>query len=104
MGIEGRVTAVADVGVFGGSGFYSFLDEVREVTIETSWGVPSAPVTLGFVGDVRVAFLPRHGVRHHLPPHRVDYRANVAAMQSARGPCAARALRRGFAPTHDPSG
>ncbi len=82
MGIEGHVTAVADVGVFGGSGFYSFLDEVREVTIETSWGVPSAPVTVGFVGDVRVAFLPRHGARHHLPPHQVDYRANVAAMQT----------------------
>ncbi len=82
MGIEGRASAVADVGVFGGSGFYSFLDEVREVTIETSWGVPSAPVTLGLVGDVRVAFLPRHGVGHHLPPHQVGYRANVAAMRT----------------------
>ena len=72
----------ADVGVFGGSGFYAFLDETREVTVETSWGEPSAPITIGLIGDVRVAFLPRHGVSHHLPPHRVDYRANVAAMRA----------------------
>ena len=72
----------ADVGVFGGSGFYAFLAETREVTIETPWGLPSAPVTIGLIGDVRVAFLPRHGIGHHLPPHKVDYRANVAVMRA----------------------
>jgi 5'-methylthioadenosine phosphorylase len=82
MGIEGLASAAADIGVFGGSGFSSFLDDVHEVTVETAWGAPSAPVTLGCVGDVRVAFLPRHGVGHHLPPHRVDYRANVATMRA----------------------
>jgi 5'-methylthioadenosine phosphorylase len=75
-------SATADVGVFGGSGFYAFLDEVHEVPIDTEWGAPSSPVTLGVLGDVRVAFLPRHGTGHHLPPHRVDYRANIAAMQA----------------------
>src|SRR5207244_5001441 len=40
-----------------------------------------APVTVGSLGDVRVAFLPRHGRAHEFPPHRVNYRANVAAMR-----------------------
>jgi 5'-methylthioadenosine phosphorylase len=70
----------ADVGVFGGSGFYSFLDDVTELPIDTPYGPPSAPVAIGRLGDVRVAFLPRHGRRHELPPHRVNYRANVWAM------------------------
>ncbi len=82
MQIRVAPSAAADIGVFGGSGFYAFLDDVHEVPVETDWGAPAAPVTLGRLGDVRVAFLPRHGTRHHLPPHRVDYRANVAAMQA----------------------
>jgi 5'-methylthioadenosine phosphorylase len=89
---------LADVGVFGGSGFYSFLDDVTEHDIQTSWGQPAAPVTIGVVADVRVAFLPRHGRHHELPPHRVDYRANVAAMREVGvrallGPFAAGSLQ-----------
>ena len=71
----------ADVGVFGGSGFYAFLDDVEEHTVTTEFGDPSAPITIGLLGDVRVAFIPRHGRHHELPPHRVNYRANVAAMR-----------------------
>jgi len=71
----------ADVGVFGGSGLYSFLDGTEQVTVETAWGDPSAPVSIGELAGLRVAFLPRHGVGHRLPPHRVDYRANVAVMR-----------------------
>jgi 5'-methylthioadenosine phosphorylase len=69
------------VGVFGGSGFYAFLDDVEELEVETPWGKPSAPVTVGDVEGTRVAFLPRHGRRHELPPHRINYRANVWAMR-----------------------
>src|SRR3954452_8498429 len=72
----------ADIGVFGGSGFYAFLDDVETHTLATPFGDPAAPVTIGSLGDVRVAFIPRHGVRHELPPHRVNYRANVHAMRS----------------------
>jgi 5'-methylthioadenosine phosphorylase len=82
MDIHESSSSRADVGVFGGSGFYAFLDETREVLIDTPWGSPSAPVTIGLLDDVRVAFLPRHGVGHHLPPHKVDYRANVAVMRA----------------------
>jgi 5'-methylthioadenosine phosphorylase len=73
--------ARADVGVFGGSGFYSFLDNVTELEVDTPFGTPSAPVAIGRLGDVRVAFLPRHGRRHEFPPHKVNYRANVWAMR-----------------------
>ena len=88
----------ADVGVFGGSGFYSFLDDVDTVDVETPYGAPSGPVTIGSVGDRRVAFLPRHGRRHELPPHRINYRANVWAMRELGvraivAPCAAGSLQ-----------
>jgi 5'-methylthioadenosine phosphorylase len=73
--------ARAEVGVFGGSGFYSFLDDVEEVEVETPYGKPSAPFTIGDVGGRRVAFLPRHGRAHELPPHAIPYRANVWAMK-----------------------
>ena len=73
--------ATAEIGVFGGSGFYSFLEDVEEVEVETPYGKPSAPFTIGEVGGRRVAFLPRHGRKHELPPHAIPYRANVWAMR-----------------------
>ncbi|HEX7166169.1 MAG TPA: S-methyl-5'-thioadenosine phosphorylase [Acidimicrobiales bacterium] len=93
----------ADIGVFGGSGFYAFLDDVTQVSVHTPYGAPSAPVALGTVGGRRVAFLPRHGVAHELPPHQIDYRANVWAMRELGvtrilGPCAAGSLQIGVAP------
>ncbi len=93
----------AEVGVFGGSGFYAFLDDVVEVDLTTPYGPPSAPVALGTVGDRRVAFLPRHGREHQLPPHRVDFRANAWALhslgvRSVLGPCAVGSLRPALRP------
>jgi 5'-methylthioadenosine phosphorylase len=76
------VAATAEVGVFGGSGFYRLLDDVEEVGVETPYGSPSAAVTIGEVGGRPVAFLPRHGRHHELPPHRIEYRANVFAMRA----------------------
>ncbi len=70
-----------EIGIFGGSGLYTFLPDAETVTVETEWGPPSAPVTVAAVDDVGVAFLPRHGRHHELPPHRVNYRANVDAMR-----------------------
>lgn len=74
------MAARADIGVFGGSGFYSFLEDVESIEVDSPYGRPSAPFTIGDVGGKRVAFLPRHGVNHELPPHRIPYRANVWAM------------------------
>jgi 5'-methylthioadenosine phosphorylase len=91
------------IGVFGGSGFYSFLDDVESRTVDTPYGAPSAPVALGRVGDREVAFLPRHGVSHELPPHRVNWRANLWAMRELGverilGPCACGSLQPGIHP------
>ena len=75
--------------VFGGSGFYRLLDDVEEVAVDTPYGPPSARVRLGEIEGTRVAFMPRHGDEHTLPPHRINYRANVWAMRE-----------RGRAPDH----
>lgn len=88
----------ADIGIFGGSGFYAFLDEVEEITVETPFGAPSAPVALATIGERRVAFLPRHGRRHQFPPHKVPYRANLWAfkelgVRAVLGPFAAGSLQ-----------
>jgi len=93
----------AEIGVFGGSGFYAFLDDPEEVAVDTPYGKPAAPVTIGSVGGRRVAFIPRHGVDHEFPPHRVPYRANVWAMRELGvtrifGPSAAGSLRRDIPP------
>lgn len=69
------------IGVFGGTGLYSFLDDVEEVPVATPYGRPSAPVRVGRVEGTEVAFMPRHGDEHTLPPHRINYRANVWAMR-----------------------
>jgi 5'-methylthioadenosine phosphorylase len=70
----------ADIGVFGGSGFYSLLDDPVEFKVDTPYGAPSSPVMCGEIGGRKVAFLPRHGKDHQLPPHMINYRANVYAM------------------------
>ena len=71
----------AEIGVFGGSGFYSLLEDVREIKVDTPYGPPSDSLFLADVGGRAVAFLPRHGRRHTIPPHLIDYRANVWAMK-----------------------
>jgi 5'-methylthioadenosine phosphorylase len=75
-------TLQADVGVIGGSGFYELDDDAPAVVVETPWGRPSSPITVGDVDGRRVAFLARHGRGHGLPPHAVDHRANLWALRS----------------------
>ena len=87
-----------DIAVIGGSGFYTFLDDPEQVEVETPYGAPSAPVSVGTVGGRRVAFLPRHGADHRFPAHRVPYRANLWALRSlgvrqVLAPCAVGGLR-----------
>jgi 5'-methylthioadenosine phosphorylase len=71
----------ADIGVFGGTGFYSLLENPHEVTVETPYGAPSDKLAIGEVAGKRVAFLPRHGKNHQYPPHVINFRANLWAMQ-----------------------
>ena len=90
------------MGVFGGSGLYELFGEVDRIEVDTPYGPPSAPVAVSEVttdrGPVGVAFLPRHGTDHSLPPHRIDYRANVWALHSlgvrrVLAPCASGSLQ-----------
>ena len=69
--------------VIGGSGLYELesLTERRRVEVETPYGAPSAPFTIGRLGQLRCAFLPRHGEGHHLLPSEVNYQANIWAMK-----------------------
>ncbi len=95
--------ATATVGVFGGSGFYSFLDKVEHVSIDTPFGAPSAPIAIGDIDGTNVAFLPRHGVDHQFPPHAIPVKANLWAMRTVGvrqiiGPCAAGSLDVSIAP------
>jgi 5'-methylthioadenosine phosphorylase len=89
----------AEVGVIGGSGLYAFLDSAQTVELDTPFGPPSDPLTLGDIDGRSVAFLPRHGRDHRFPPHRVNYRANLWALRTVGvrqvlGPCAVGSLRR----------
>jgi 5'-methylthioadenosine phosphorylase len=80
------------LGVIGGSGFYTFLDsDVRDITLDTPYGKPSAPITVGTIGEHEVAFLPRHGASHEYSAHTVPYRANMWALRTL-------GVRRVFAP------
>src|SRR5947207_12016915 len=83
---------LASIGVVGGSGFYEFLDDAEEIKVDTPFGAPSDPVTVGEVAGRRVAFLPRHGRDHRFPPHKIPYRANMWALRSL-------GVRRVLAPT-----
>jgi 5'-methylthioadenosine phosphorylase len=88
----------ADIGVFGGSGFYHFQDHVEEIWVETPYGVPSDKIAIADIGGKKVAFLPRHGKDHRYPPSKINYRANIWAMKELGvkriiGPCAAGSLQ-----------
>ena len=72
----------AEIGVIGGSGFYSLLDDVEEIEVDTPYGPPSDPVAVTEIAGRRVAFIPRHGRDHRYPPHRIPYRANMWALRS----------------------
>ncbi|WP_227466948.1 S-methyl-5'-thioadenosine phosphorylase [Nocardioides lijunqiniae] len=94
---------VADVAVIGGTGFYSFLDDPTDHVVDTPYGAPSAPVSVGEVAGRRVAFLPRHGAHHEAPPHAINYRANLWALRSlgvrqVLAPCAVGGLGSSVAP------
>lgn len=68
-----------DLAVIGGTGLYRLasLSGVQAVEGDTPYGAPSGPVRVGTLAGRRVAFLARHGEGHSLPPHRVNYRANL---------------------------
>jgi len=94
-----------DIGVIGGSGLYDFqgLENIHVVELDTPFGCPSSPITIGTIGEITLGFLARHGIGHTLTPSEVNYRANIYAMKalSAKKVVAISAcgsLREDFAP------
>ena len=71
-----------DLAIIGGTGLYDFpgLENVEKHAVDTPFGATSDAITLGELGAHRVAFLARHAVGHSIPPHRINYRANVWAL------------------------
>ncbi|QQP96400.1 S-methyl-5'-thioinosine phosphorylase [Lysobacter enzymogenes] len=78
------MTQPIDLAVIGGTGLYRIaeLQDVESHQPVTRYGAPSGPVRVGTLGGRRIAFLARHGEGHSLPPHQINYRANLAALQA----------------------
>lgn len=88
----------ADIGVIGGSGFYSLFTKGESIAINTPYGLPSDQFMIGEIAGKRVAFLPRHGEKHQYPPHVIPYRANIWGFKKLGvkfiiSPCAAGSLQ-----------
>ncbi len=73
------------IGIVGGTGLYDLdgLTEQRWMRVESPFGAPSDELLFGRLGDVRVVFLPRHGRGHRIPPHEINFRANIDALKRA---------------------
>lgn len=75
---------MSDIAIIGGTGLSSLtgLEPIRREMVHTPFGPPSSPLTHGRLFGVEVVFLARHGYGHTIPPHRVNYRANLWALHS----------------------
>ena len=73
----------ADIGIFGGTGIYDsgLLQNNKEITIETPYGRTSDTITIGEFRGKKIAFMPRHGKKHSIPPHMINYCANIWAFK-----------------------
>lgn len=93
----------AEIGILGGSGFYSLLPDCDEIWVETPFGPTSDVIAVGELSGRQVAFMPRHGRNHAVPPHMINYRANLWAFRSlgvtrVLAPCAAGSLNKDVHP------
>lgn len=94
----------ADIGIFSGSGIYQLEAEKKDsLKISTPFGSPSDMIDILNISGKNVAFLPRHGKNHSIPPHNINYRANLWAMKELGvkrliSPCACGSLKKEIAP------
>ena len=77
------VDDTAEIGIFGGTGIYDseLLQDSKEITIKTPYGETSDTITIGEFDGKRIAFMPRHGKKHSIPPHMINYCANIWAFK-----------------------
>lgn len=76
---------MAELAIIGGTGLTSLtnLQIIRREVVHTPYGEPSGPLVHGVLGGKEVVFLPRHGSGHTIPPHKINYRANIWALKDA---------------------
>ena len=74
-----RNSRKADIAIIGGSGLETLLEGTEQIRVGTPYGLPPL-ISIGKIGGKSVAFLPRHSVHHSIPPHKVNYRANIYAL------------------------
>ena len=96
-----------EIGIFGGTGIYDsgLLDEPKEIEVDTPYGKPSDKITVGTFKGIKIAFLPRHGKKHSIPPHMINFRANIWAFKELGvkriiAPSAVGSLKEELAPGH----
>lgn len=96
-----------EIGIFGGTGIYDsgLLEDPQEIEIDTPYGKPSDKITIGIFKGRKIAFLPRHGKKHSIPPHMINYKANIWAFKELGitrviAPSAVGSLKDEVAPGH----
>ena len=97
----------AEIGIFGGTGIYDsgLLSDSKEITIDTPYGKTSDSITIGEFNGRKIAFMPRHGKKHTIPPHLINFRANIWAFKELGvkriiAPSAVGSLKEEFQPGH----
>ena len=97
----------AEIGIFGGTGIYDsgLLKDSKEVTIDTPYGKTSDVITIGEINGRQIAFMPRHGKKHTIPQHLINFRANIWAFKELGikriiAPSAVGSLKEEFEPGH----
>jgi len=97
----------AEIGIFGGTGIYDsgLLNDSKEITIDTPYGKTSDSITIGEFNGRKIAFMPRHGKKHTIPPHLINFRANIWAFKELGvkriiAPSAVGSLKEEFQPGH----
>jgi len=91
------------IGILGGSGIYKILENSQKIKVFTPFGNTSDLISLGYIGRKRVAFIPRHGENHTIPPHKINNKANIWALKELGveriiGICAVGSLREDYCP------
>jgi 5'-methylthioadenosine phosphorylase len=96
-----------EIGIFGGTGIYDsgLLEDAKEVDIDTPYGIPSDTISVGTFKGRKIAFLPRHGKKHTIPPHMINFKANIWAFKELGvtriiAPSAVGSLKEELAPGH----
>lgn len=102
-----KTKETAEIGIIGGTGVYepSMLEDKKEIKVYSPYGDPSGPITVGSFEGRNVAFLPRHGQGHRIPPHALPFRANIWAMKELGvnrilAPSAVGSLKKDIEPGH----